>query len=260
MHLLSLFTNISTRVTPELESTMEYFYATSDTYTAYQEESTHEAFWKLIKRSLHSGGPLNVLEVGAGKTGAYRVFGSCPGLHYYAHDINSRNYEHFARNHIKQFDDDGGIFAHVRFDAIFSTYVFEHVPHPEKFLERQLSLLKPGGAVYILCPNYEYGARNPSFDNCTFVGRVFTRMLFPIVARVNSIVNRSVFYFNTRPAIDSLQWTPDRDAIHIVSTLTLKTWCRRRNLRLSVISLKNWLTPANIKYNLMTCCVRIQYS
>jgi 2-polyprenyl-3-methyl-5-hydroxy-6-metoxy-1,4-benzoquinol methylase len=53
---------------------------------------------------------------------------------------------------------DGGIFNHTlderRFDAITFWNVLEHVSEIRPLLERAAALLAPGGAVYVVCPNY----------------------------------------------------------------------------------------------------------
>lgn len=53
---------------------------------------------------------------------------------------------------------DGGIFNHVldaqRFDAVTFWNVLEHIDDIDAVLGRAAALLKPGGAIYIICPNY----------------------------------------------------------------------------------------------------------
>ena len=40
------------------------------------------------------------------------------------------------------------------FDVVCSFEVIEHVPHPKAELERMVSILRPGGALYMTTPNY----------------------------------------------------------------------------------------------------------
>lgn len=53
---------------------------------------------------------------------------------------------------------DGGIFNHAldaqRFDAVTFWNVLEHIENVDGVLGRAAALLKPGGAIYIICPNY----------------------------------------------------------------------------------------------------------
>jgi SAM-dependent methyltransferase len=44
-------------------------------------------------------------------------------------------------------------------DAVISTAVWEHVLRPDDYARELLSLLKPGGVLYLLCPNYGSMAR-----------------------------------------------------------------------------------------------------
>lgn len=44
-------------------------------------------------------------------------------------------------------------------ELVVSTAVWEHVVHPDRFVLNLLRLVKPGGVVYLLCPNYGSLAR-----------------------------------------------------------------------------------------------------
>jgi ubiquinone/menaquinone biosynthesis C-methylase UbiE len=55
------------------------------------------------------------------------------------------------------------------FDLVYSAYVFEHVRHPEKVINEAKRVLRPGGNMVIICPNY--GAPNrasPPFTGSRF--------------------------------------------------------------------------------------------
>lgn len=48
---------------------------------------------------------------------------------------------------------------HGQFDAVVSTQVVEHVPHPWRWIKSVAGLAKPGGLVYVCTPNtIEYHA------------------------------------------------------------------------------------------------------
>lgn len=47
----------------------------------------------------------------------------------------------------------------ARFDVIVMSELIEHVPAPQRFLERAEALLEPGGALYVTTPNYGSLAR-----------------------------------------------------------------------------------------------------
>ena len=53
------------------------------------------------------------------------------------------------------------------FDVVLITEVIEHVAHPDRFLEKVASMVKPGGVVVMTTPNGEY-FRNPlpRFSDC----------------------------------------------------------------------------------------------
>ncbi len=55
------------------------------------------------------------------------------------------------------------------FDLVYSAYVFEHLINPEKVISEAKRVLKPGGDLVIICPNY--GAPNrasPPFKDSRF--------------------------------------------------------------------------------------------
>lgn len=53
------------------------------------------------------------------------------------------------------------------FDAVLITEIIEHVAHPDQFLKKVASLIKPGGIIVMTTPNGQY-LRNtlPKFSNC----------------------------------------------------------------------------------------------
>jgi 2-polyprenyl-6-hydroxyphenyl methylase/3-demethylubiquinone-9 3-methyltransferase len=59
-----------------------------------------------------------------------------------------------------------------RFDAVLITEIIEHVAHPDEFLKKTASLVKPGGYIIMTTPNGGY-LRNqlPRFSECRDAGR-----------------------------------------------------------------------------------------
>lgn len=54
-----------------------------------------------------------------------------------------------------------------KFDAVLITEIIEHVAHPDQFLHRISTLVKPGGHIILTTPNGEYFAnRLPKFSDC----------------------------------------------------------------------------------------------
>ena len=54
------------------------------------------------------------------------------------------------------------------FDAVIITEVIEHVAHPDDFLEKTASLVKPGGWIVMTTPNGGYFRNDlPRFSDCT---------------------------------------------------------------------------------------------
>lgn len=54
-----------------------------------------------------------------------------------------------------------------KFDAVLITEIIEHVAHPDEFLARAASLVKPGGILVMTTPNGAYFRnRLPRFEDC----------------------------------------------------------------------------------------------
>jgi len=67
--------------------------------------------------------------------------------------------------------------AEAGFDLIISVNVFEHLDDWRGAVDRALALLKPGGRMIILCPNYAI-PYEPHFGIPIIFGPTFTRRLF----------------------------------------------------------------------------------
>lgn len=253
-----MLTNLlASRTTPEVESRMNDFYSNYVGYTAYHQESSAPDFWALIREVVPPSieRKLSVLELGAGKTGAYTSFCLENGYILHAHDINGRNHSHYSAKGVciaEPISESSG-----KYDIIFSSYVFEHVSRPEDFIRDAMSALKPGGSLFILCPNYDSFARNPSFDNLNAVNRWLLRLYLFVYSRIASAVLKPHFILNKNPAIFNMEWSADRDALHVVSKSLLLAWCKSEKIAAKSYSLKDSSSVSNLKYNMATCCVQL---
>jgi len=248
---------LADRTTPDIESRMNNFYANYASYTAYQQESCAPEFWSLIRQAVPASTDqkLTVLELGAGKTGAYKYFSANNGYLLHAHDINGRNHSHYGEKGVCIAEPI--VESSSKYDIIFSSYVFEHVSRPEDFIRDAMRALKPGGSLFILCPNYDLFARNPSFDNLKPIKRRFLRFYLFAYCRIAGAFSKPHFILNNNPAIFDMDWSTDRDALHVVSKSLLLAWCKQENIAAKSYTLKDLSSLSNLKYNMATCCVRL---
>ena len=115
-------------------------------------------------------------------------------------------------------------FPHL-FDAVLITEVIEHVAHPDEFLAKVASLVKPGGYIVVTTPNGAY-FRNalPKFSDCT---------------------DPSVF--------EAVQFGPNSDRhIFLLHTDEVRLFARQAGLVIEKLSLfTNPLTAGHVKLSLV---------
>jgi SAM-dependent methyltransferase len=148
------------------------------------------------------------------------------------------------------------------FENVVSFWCLEHVGEPRRMLTEMARVLKPGGKLYLIFPNYDNPLRRcPSFwcdlgedDSLQSLRRdfKFTRALRQVYRRAGYFVRQwakqmvldcsrlSVFEINKDPAYKYLPWARDRDAIHIVSGRSVTRFLTRAGLRLLETNNNPW--------------------
>lgn len=216
----------------KLRERLDAFYATCDSYTAFQEPVAKTEEWEHVRRGVEgviaSKGKCRVLEFGAGLSGFADFLGPMrPFVELTLQDVTSVNesYLHPRADHLHI----GSIHGlDGTFDVIFSTFVLEHVSHPRRTLDKLLSLLAPGGSIYIFCPRYDFPFYiSHSADHYGRARRIVLGSLV-LVRRLWSLITREpAFLIHLDPASLKIEWAMDRDAIHWASLLDLQLYFRR---------------------------------
>ncbi len=131
------------------------------------------------------------------------------------------------------------------FDLIFSVFVLEHTVFPQKFLNECIRLLKDGGEIIILAPNYLDNGFLPSqqVSEGLLSGRELLkkgRLLEAIrAAWYNKILipneckklrrNIPGFYINTNPICFKIkEFEPDVDAVYVVSEKEIEVYMKQK--------------------------------
>lgn len=214
--------------TSVLRARLDRFYDEAKRYSDFQlDRNDKPEFWKPVRERIGQivadRGSCRVLEFGAGRTG----FGSSLGalrdrVTFTAQDVTPRNRPHLESQADSVFIGD------VRgldgpFDVVFSTFVWEHVSHPESTLKHLLVQLSPGGSLFLASPRYDmpgyippsarhYGTASRSLLSCWLT-----------VRRVRTLVlGRPAFLVHTDPAALNGPWFRDADAVHWASLFDLK--------------------------------------
>jgi SAM-dependent methyltransferase len=251
----------------ELSRRMSQFYESVDDYTVFKENvvTGHEGLWKFVRADLRqrldTHSVCRALEFGAGRTGFARSLGDIRSkVHFVAQDITSQNQDFLIQEadsvHIGPLDT---LPDSEPFDAIFSTYVFEHLTHPRDTLDRCMSLLRPGGTLFICCPRYDWPFRlSPSADH--YGGPRWTGLALSLMAsRFRTwLTGDPRFWVHLDPAILHLGWQRDRDAIHWASYGDIQAYAKGRYLLRPLSIEKPRKLRAWIRVHLLTMAFGIQ--
>ena len=229
------FTTEDSSEAEKLRERMDAFYASCPTYTAFQEPVPKPSEWDHVKvavsETIAARGRCRVLEFGAGLSGFSDYLGELrPSVDLTVQDVTPVN-EHYLRPRADRLHIGSVLEIAGQFDVIFSTFVFEHVSDPRRTLEKLLTLLAPGGSLYIFCPRYDI----PFYisHSADHYGRLrqFALGLEVMMHRTWSLLSRKpAFLIHCDPAVLKMEWRMDRDAIHWVSLIDLRLAFRGRGV------------------------------
>jgi 2-polyprenyl-3-methyl-5-hydroxy-6-metoxy-1,4-benzoquinol methylase len=141
-----------------LERKMMAFYASATDYFASPEAGADNRFYEGLRKLIdrHLPGPLKVLEVGAGKSAFPTWLRRLPReVCVSVQDVTPINMAHLC--HVADEVFIGPLDSQPidgRFDLVVSSFVYEHVVYPQRFLDRCLAALRPGGLLVIFSPKY----------------------------------------------------------------------------------------------------------
>jgi SAM-dependent methyltransferase len=144
----------------QLENVMSAYYSTQPIY--YQNIDFTATNWntdpayKSILAAMVAGA--RVLEVGCGRS---NILHSQPWLGPYysgtdlSHDLMAENTSQYLGTRFRPLLTDGQVpFADQEFDMVFSTFVLEHCVFPQRVLAEWVRVLKIGGRLMALCPDF----------------------------------------------------------------------------------------------------------
>lgn len=249
----------------ELDRKMSIFYSEINSRLAYNdmikgEEITEKSdpvttsFLKWFKVIEHT----NILEVGCGTGRIWRRLCENDNFQYTGTEVSK---ETILENQLKwpkakwvnksvydlEIDNN-------QYDLVFSFYVLEHLVFPMKALEIMLNLVKPGGYLAILCPDFVASGRIPSqclgLSYLQSASEKFNdkRYLDALISLYDSKIrlpkalknvhnSTGKFFINKNPiclSIDkSVKIWPDCDAVYLSNKKELAEWGFSKNLQVS---------------------------
>jgi SAM-dependent methyltransferase len=231
----------------DLRARLDAFYASTDSYLDFNVEANSKPlFWTPIKAAIAeqvaAKGSCAVLEFGAGRTGFARFLGDIRHrVRFDVQDVTSQNRDFLAGEanavHIGDLQGVSG-----QYDVIFSTFVWEHVTNPRQTLDKVLSLLAPGGSLFIACPKYDIPFYTPPSARHYALGKRLGMFAWQATRRWRADKER--FIIHTDPAVLHGPWYRDADAIHWVSLTDfhqLPRGFRCERVPVSVRGLRGWI-------------------
>ena len=148
-------------------------------------------------------------------------------------------------------------FSDNSFDLIYSTNVLEHVKDPKQVFKESIRVLKPGGFLQFVIPNYfsfwegHYGVLWPCLTN-KFLARAYVAMLGKNPNYVNTLQLISPFYLkkilkSVENKIEIVGWGKDIFKNRLVSG-NYSDWASLRKIR-TVVALMQKLKISNLMAN-----------
>lgn len=205
------------------------YYLRNGTYADYLDRQGTAVFQKYAERLVrHSSPGSAVLDVGCG-TGLALQVGStlAPDRHWRGAEISLPSVAACQTKGLPCDAYDGVALPYDadRFAVVGSYNVLEHTDDPEAFLDEQLRVLRPGGFLIAVCPNF-LSVTN-SYHHRT---RGLARKL-----RNLAIIARKAFSprhrFEKMETVERPHFQPDDDACVVTNPLDIRKWARARGLK-----------------------------
>jgi SAM-dependent methyltransferase len=234
----------------DLRHKLEDYYRTNSEY--YKDISDSEELWEeesylpyqeiLTRLKLSSG---KVLEIGCGNASVLTYYPDLQkdyyGLDFSENLLESNSLAYPDANFVKIQDSNTLPFKDTTFQTIFSVFVLEHVIYPSSFLREVTRVLKPGGTLIILCPDFlgqswmasqRVGLGPGTGRQKLNEGRILDAFLTGIDSRIRIPVYalmkkrlaalKPKFYINLDPVCFTDHFQPDVDAVYVTYEKEIK--------------------------------------
>ena len=256
MHRIASFRRIPAQQLSQLEERMQAYYAAVPDYPAFHAASHHPLEWghllnEVRRRSVRRGG-VAILEFGSGRSGfptwlrqELAPDASAP-LSITCQDVTATNQAYLLEvaDHVLIAPLAEGVLPPGSFDLIFSTHCFEHVARPEALLRTCISLLKPGGALLLFAPRYDFPVYlSPSSVNLSPMRRLLLAIRLLLIRCFTRLRGNPAFVIDTDPACLNRPFVRDADAIHWVSEHDVQLFASRHGMRFSRLDVSHRAAP-----------------
>ncbi|MEH2051630.1 class I SAM-dependent methyltransferase [Nostoc sp.] len=234
-----------------LQQKMQAYYSSfTDYYEKYVthgpwKDESHLVYQDIISHICFING--NVLEIGCGTasilTNKKILHSSYTGIDFSEKLINN-NQALYPDAHFLQLTDPNKLpFESNTFDFVLSVYVLEHTVFPHLFLDEVNRVLKKGGVLCVVCPNFlgkgKITSQRKGFSPGTGSkklkeGKIFDAIVSSFDAKIRipllshfyrkSALNKPQFFVNIQPVCFSDPFMPDVDAIYLTFEPEIKVY------------------------------------
>jgi SAM-dependent methyltransferase len=242
----------------DLDRAMAGFYSQRSSRQIYQtmidaEESSQPETEDALRSAILRRAPRSILEIGCGSGRILRQLrhdGFCD--EYTGIEMSAELIEANRKRHPGERWQVGSIYTadlpSGTFDVVFAFFVLEHCVFPERALNRMATLVRPGGSILLVFPDFPamgilasqtLGFVDGRAGECLRRGDLFNALfnLYESRIRLPRALRRAVtdcgpFPVNVRPRCltDAQHLVPDVDAVYIASKTEVADWGRQRGM------------------------------
>lgn len=245
----------------KLSMRMQKFYSTNQAY--YDNILESESYWSDQQHLIHQQiisevkNGNNILELGCGESPILKFHPDLQkkytGLDF-SEKIIEKNREKYPEACFESIKNPYNYeLPSKSFDVIFSVFVIEHTVYPKKFLDECIRLLKTGGKLILLAPNFLDNGFLPSeninpeiksgrelLKERKFLGAlktlIFNKFLIPFNCK-RLAKKTSGFFINIEPACFYTNvFKPDVDAVYIVSEKEIDLYLSKKDFDCQALS------------------------
>jgi len=206
------------------------FYIENDNYTRIVEKQDEHSFFKYVDFIIKlSRGKKNILDVGCGTGIALKLFlKKKKKSNIYGIDISKTSIQKCKKRGLNCWVYDGIIipFRDDYFDLVCSHNVLEHVENPKKFLDEKYRVLRRGGYLIVVCPNFLSITNN--FHSHTAGFKQKTKNLLDIFIKTFS----SDCKLKKMETVNRENFHSDDDARNVTNPQDILKWAKTHKLKL----------------------------
>jgi SAM-dependent methyltransferase len=247
----------------ELQAKMANYYATNTDY--YEEIDISKEYWRTdlsyaeILRQAERGS--KILEIGCGRANllvhAPHLSSRYTGIDF-SGQLMERNQKLFPEASFQPISSPTRFPVEAAaYDFVFSVWVIEHTVYPHLFLDECYRVLKPGGVLAILCPDYlganrlvsqragySAGTGREKLVRGAVLNALVTgwdqRIAIPARCKLwrKKIGNSFSFLVNTQPVCFTDPFIPDVDAVYVTYADEMIAYLRGRVELVSSLAVK----------------------